>query len=586
MLSELHLKNYRGFSDHILKFKDINLVVGKNNAGKSTITEAIRLLSIVTARYKNLRFSGPPHDLHVPRQSPGVSPSLRGLDVDLLYVCHKYGEPPAIIEGTFSTRERISIYLSSEGHAFAVIRDRNGRIAKSQSDVRRINLPPLNVLPQIGPILPEEKLLTEEYVRGNIWSALAPLHFRNQLYRLNKHFDDFRELAQDTWPHLRVRDLELQRTESGVVLTLYVQDGPFVAEIGSMGHGLQIWLQTIWFLSRIRPGDTIILDEPDVYLHADLQRRLIRHLLSRPNQLVVATHSVEIMSEVQPESVLIVDRMRDRSSFATSMPAVQSLIDRIGTVHNIQLARLWHARRLLLVEGKDVPLLKKFQNVLYPDSEHPIDTIPNMPIGGWGGWNYAVGSAMLLRNSVGDSILTYCILDSDYHTEAQVQERFDDAKKKKVHLHVWSRKEIENYFLIPNAISSAIIRNAFRPIEEPTPEIIFRKLVSLANEFRDEVHEHISNHIFLEDRSKGVRKSMRIASRFLNDVWKSEEAKLAIVPGKRLISRLSEWSQSEYGVSLNPAKIARNMKREDVPSEISEVLSAIEGVRPFHSGEC
>ena len=89
-------------------------------------------------------------------------------------------------------------------------------------------------------------------------------------------------------------------------LSQLVQDGHFVAEVGRMGHGLQIWLQAIWFLVRSDRSQTLILDEPDVYLHADLQRKLIRHLLTLPNQTILTSHSVEILSEVAPDQILIV----------------------------------------------------------------------------------------------------------------------------------------------------------------------------------------------------------------------------------------------------------------------------------------
>jgi hypothetical protein len=41
-----------------------------------------------------------------------------------------------------------------------------------------------------------------------------------------------------------------------------------------------MWLQTIWFLTRAKDHETVILDEPDVYMHADLQRRLRGRLKS------------------------------------------------------------------------------------------------------------------------------------------------------------------------------------------------------------------------------------------------------------------------------------------------------------------
>ena len=91
------------------------------------------------------------------------------------------------------------------------------------------------------------------------------------------------------------------------------------------------------------------------------------------------------------------------------------IIEGIGSAQNLHLTRLWSSKKLILIEGKDINYLKHFQDLMFPNATQPIDGLPNMPIGGWSGWPYAIGSAMLLKNAVGDDIITYCILDSDYY---------------------------------------------------------------------------------------------------------------------------------------------------------------------------
>jgi hypothetical protein len=56
-------------------------------------------------------------------------------------------------------------------------------------------------------------------------------------------------------------------------------------------------------------------------------------------QVVVATHSVEIVADLDPADILIVDRSQSKSRFADTLPAVQRLIDRIGGVHNVKYPR-------------------------------------------------------------------------------------------------------------------------------------------------------------------------------------------------------------------------------------------------------
>jgi hypothetical protein len=129
--------------------------------------------------------------------------------------------------------------------------------------------------------------------------------------------------------------------------------------------------------------------------------------------VVIATHSIEMMAEAKPDGILVVDRKRGVSRFTSDLPSVQRLIEHVGSVHYIQLVKLWSARKCLFVEGKDIRLLSIVHRILFPSSD-PLESLPHLPLGGWGGWSYALGSSMLLKNSGGETIAVYCILDSDY----------------------------------------------------------------------------------------------------------------------------------------------------------------------------
>jgi hypothetical protein len=106
-------------------------------------------------------------------------------------------------------------------------------------------------------------------------------------------------------------------------------------------------------------------------MHADLQRKLIRLLKNEFKQVIIATHSIEIMSEVEPENILVIDRKKPKSIFTSDFNAVQKVLLNIGSIHNIGLARLWSAKKFLIVEGKDVDILKRLQNVLFKNSPEP-----------------------------------------------------------------------------------------------------------------------------------------------------------------------------------------------------------------------
>lgn len=53
-----------------------------------------------------------------------------------------------------------------------------------------------------------------------------------------------------------------------------------------------------------------MLDEPNVYMHADLQRRLVRLITPMFSQLIIATHSLEIIEEVPSDCIIPIDSQK------------------------------------------------------------------------------------------------------------------------------------------------------------------------------------------------------------------------------------------------------------------------------------
>ena len=501
---------------------------------------------------------------------------MREIAFYLKNLFYLYGDPPAVITAEFSGGATLTIYVIQDGSIFTVVRNSARHVVASRPQARSVMLTPVNILPQVAPVALLERRLTEDYIRRASSSLLASSHFRNQLLVYRDRFEAFREIAERNWPRLRIRDFLTDGGEHADELNLFIQDDGFVAEVAWMGHGLQIWLQTMWFIARVGEQDTVILDEPDVYLHADLQRRLVRLLKQHDRQAIIATHSVEMISEVEPESVLVVDRKRRRSSFAPSLPAVQKVIDVVGGIHNIHLARLWSSRKVLFVEGKDIGYLKRFQDLCFPNSTEPIDAVPHMLIGGWGGWSYAIGSTMMLRNAGGDEIVPYCIRDSDYHLEADIETRYRDAERNSVELHIWKRKEIENYLVSPQIVHRFLNSRIADRKTAPSIDHIDAKLDQICDGMKDGVFDQYSEEFIRRTRPKNATDGNRYARQRIDQAWTSLARKVAVVSGKDLISKLSDWTQASFGVAVSVSSLLRSLTRYDLDDEIVGLVAAIE----------
>lgn len=582
MLESITLQNFRCFDEHNVHFSGLNVVVGANNAGKSTLVEAIRLLSLVVNRYRGLPYQRPPDWTDLPSRSIGVSPAMGNIDLRGGSVFHRYGDPPGRISARFRNGTLVDVCVGCDNKIFGVIHDSTGNVVSDKSQARRVIIPEIAILPQIGPLIDEERLLMRMYVSQSIDTSLASRHFRNQMFHFKQeYFATFKQSSEDSWHNLQIRSLDLEGDPPDQYISLHVRDKDFVAEIGWMGHGLQMWLQTMWFLARSQTAEIVILDEPDVYMHADLQRRLIRLLRKRTGQTIVATHSIEIMSEVDPNNIIVVDKSKRGSSFANSLPVVQCAIDNIGGVHNIHLARLWGSKKCVHVEGKDIQILKILQDCLYSDTQYPFDTIPRLSIGGWSGWQRAIGSAQSAKESAGESVAAYCIFDSDYNTEDAIVKRYQEASHHDIRLHIWKLKEIENYLLVPEAIARVITAGCREGVQPPTHSDVIDKIEEISTTLKNVVSDALSNEYFLADRNSGIANANSKARARVEEAWRTREGRFGIISGKDVLSQLSDWAKSLYNASFGAQRVARELSSGEIHPELKAIIRSIEQCRNF-----
>ncbi|HEY0667758.1 MAG TPA: AAA family ATPase [Sphingobacteriaceae bacterium] len=539
--------------------------------------KALRILSLVVNRAKYTIYVKSPEWLQFNDDVLGIQPSIKNLEISTQNIFHMYGEPPAKIIGEFEDGLKVHVYVNDGAELFAIMTTKDGKFVESKKFASSVGLHEINILPQISPLQKREIVINETTVQRNLSTNLSSRHFRNQLNYYPKAFDLFKELSEKTWPGLSIDRINSNVRTQGD-LFLFVRDNKFEAEVGWMGHGLQMWLQTMWFLSRCKKSSTVILDEPDVYMHADLQRRLIKLVKREFKQVIIATHSVEIMSEVEAENILPISSERLKQEYANKTPIVQKIVDEIGSVHNIEIARMFSYNKFLIVEGEkdDVKLLSIFQTKIYPDTFEQFDILPKTFVNGWGGWQRVIGSQKVFSDNQ-TSITTYCIFDSDYHTTIEKEQRLTEAKIQGINLHIWNKKEIENYLLCPAAVVR--LANSRRKGLMLTEEEITRQIDLICEELKDDVIDCFATEIKNEDHSQSLKTVNQEARRYVNKHWHME--KWGMVSGKEIISRLGQWLSENYKVSINRFALARELSLDELPKEVIDLITKIEGRKSF-----
>ena len=92
LIHSIKLKNYRCFEDAELSLKKTTLIVGSNNAGKSTITEALRVIGLAARRFQNGVYVEAPSELELPAAVKGIILHVEDLRIDLRTIVYLYKE--------------------------------------------------------------------------------------------------------------------------------------------------------------------------------------------------------------------------------------------------------------------------------------------------------------------------------------------------------------------------------------------------------------------------------------------------------------------------------------------------------------
>jgi len=568
MLTNIQFKNYRCFECSEMSLRDLTILVGKNNSGKSTIIEGLRMISMASKKCTKTVYINAPKYFGLPLSVKGFRLPVERLKIDLRSVVYYYQPDIAKIIATFNNRVKIVIYLNEE-IAFATLFDNQNNLIASKKKAEALIIPPISILPQIGLIKENEKKLTDATVYEDMDTYLSSRHFRNEMLLLERSlFDQFKQLAETTWPGLRVRNLDYNINQSDYI-SLIIEDASFPGEIGLMGSGIQMWLQIIWFICRSIGCKTIILDEPDVYMHPDLQVKILMLVKSLFKQVIIATHSVEIISNVSPRNIVTIDKQDKQMKYANQMEAVQDIINDIGSVYNLSLIKLGSANKCLFVEGEDIKILQQFFNILNPNSVFSLDTIPCFPLGGFCNIKEAFGSAKFLHQQTGGLFHSYALLDRDYYLETQLEDLKEKAKTNHLLLHIWGKKEIENYIIKPR-----ILFRLLNASEDHYAKFIL-EFESLVDSFRDTVIDSYTTKFHESNPGLAAGTAAARARDLVTLKWTTLDDKLNLVPGKELLSAINGWMNEKYKARCSMKNIFNVMKLEDVDTEIIEVLNQL-----------
>ncbi|WP_083518805.1 ATP-dependent nuclease [Serinicoccus chungangensis] len=575
MLKQMTLTNFRAFEKFSVTFGAGAYLVGPNNAGKSTILTALRTIDVLlryaharkpegARQYENRTVFTYPVNL---RDFPSLRDSVR----------HEFGGAEARLEVSWKSTASITVVWpeerpGSDDAPFFFLQRLPGMPVTTVKQARDA-FPPLGIIPVLAPIEHSEELLDEKYVRQNVTGRLSSRHFRNQL-RLMK--EDGSLGAFLDWAAPWMTDVSIESLEEGMnggryELHLFCreEESRVPKELVWAGDGIQIWLQLLYHIYRVRESSTIVLDEPEVYLHPDLQRRLVGLLESTGRQVVLATHSSEVVAEADARHIFLVDKSRRAARRPKREADLEILSQMLGTAFNVRLARALRSRGAIFVEGQDMTLLRRFAQTLGLLNIAHERNLTVIPLKGYTHWGQVDAFSWLAQEMLPDALRIGVVLDRDYRTDETVSDVLASLEDKEIVAHVWRRKEIESYVVTPSVIS----RKSGAPLED-----VESWLDEITDGMREDVHSRqLDEHIRTEKGPKNHQVS--VIGKFLpifDEKWKDPAYRRAFAPPKQILSQLNAKLQEGEYKTVSSVGLARAHRIGEIDAEVRDLLGVFD----------
>ena len=577
----LRLRSFKAFEDFTVPLSGLNVLVGPNNAGKSTLLGAFRALQVALRRASSKKAEILSHD---GQRGWRIEPSLLPISVENVHT--DYIDVDTVAEFSLSNGSSLALRFPRDGGCVLTASAARGDFYRPTGFKKAFPVR-IGQVPTLGPVEQEEAVLDPKTVKSGLGTHRASRHFRNFWYQYPESFDEFADLVARTWPGM---ELEKPNRPDGLAnrLVMFVRENRITRELFWSGFGFQVWCQLLTHLIVNSDATMLVLDEPEIYLHPELQRRLLGLLRGVSADVLLATHSTELMSEADPGDLLLVEKHRKRAHRLSDLSEVQSVFSTIGSVQNIALAQLSRNRRALFVEGAvDYLVLRRFAQKLGLDELADGMGITAVESGGASTSEQVKATAWGLQKTLPTAdIRIGLVLDRDYRCAEEVNAAERSLAERLAFARLHRRKELENYLLDPGPLQRAVqgaIDERARRTGQPAaaPPTIAQLLVEVTESLKPDAQARwvTSRTKFLKADPRDDATITAETLKWFEEQWANIGQRILVVPGKTALKRVRDVVRDRCSVNLTWRRIVDAFRKDEVPEDLRELLEALDEFR-------
>lgn len=403
ILEKLRIQNYKSFSDKTFCFNSYkNIIVGENEAGKSTIIEAIQIVLTGSLSYKNIFYSLNPHlfnknvvDKYVSDIKAGSNPALPKIEIEAFL---RDDKDYVVLKGNNN-----SLNLNQPGIRLIIEFDENYKLEyqeyiKHKDDIITIPIEyytvnwysfsyaaitqrsiPLKIITIDNNNLKNDFSLNN-YISRVVDDSLTKeqkaslaLEYRKltENFAISPYIKELNELL-DKNDHITDKSIKLtietdNKNSWERNINLQLDDIPFE----HVGSGEKNKIHTMLSIEMDDSDAKIILiEEPENNLSYGNMRKLINNieLKSGGKQLIITTHSPYILNKLGIDSTIL---LKNGEQFMFNMLS-QDTREYFKKLPGYDTLRLILGNKVILVEGPSDELIinKAFQQI---HKQLPID---------------------------------------------------------------------------------------------------------------------------------------------------------------------------------------------------------------------